>query len=143
MTELVKPELQSLVCSDIEDIASWQPADDVVDYWLQVDVGEAGNPAASEYFQVRVVDPKTLGAEGTRPLRACVVTNAAGYSFMEVQHAIASTVESCARGTWIETAVAISRYFLWEYEGYPIVAGTVPESPEGPQTAQISYCLEK
>lgn len=123
MTELTKPELQSLFCSDVDEIASWEPDSDVVDYWLQLDIGEVGDLETSDQFQVRVVDFETLRRAPSQPIRACVVVDPGTYSFTEVRSAITKTVESCGQATWLETAIALSRYFLWEYEGYPLKIG--------------------
>lgn len=117
---MITPTIYDFHSSDLPEVATWQPAaNEPIDYWLTLDIGSGGE--GTDEFQVRIASPDALIANGPSPCRATIAISRNGYSFAAVQLVLEQTVASCARESWEDCALALSRYFLWEYEDHQFV----------------------
>lgn len=119
---MITPTLDDAFCSDIPNIEDWvPPLGSPIDFWLQLDIGPEGEEGTDQ-FQLRVVSPDAVLPDAPRIDRATLLVNRTNYSYEAIEHAIGEVLVKCARATWPETALALSRFFLWEYEDYTTVA---------------------
>ena len=118
---MIEPEVKAAFCTDIDDIENWLPSgDEAINYWLQVDIG-VEDEVGADYFQLRVASTDALIGTAPTICRATMLGDKADYSFDKVSESLDTVVRSCGRETWEETAIVLSRHFLWQYEDYTVI----------------------
>jgi hypothetical protein len=119
-TQLIRPELKSWDCADLDPIENWVPDGEAL-YSLTVSIGPPGSPAADNY-QVCVATPAGLrsgAGQRSRPKgsdrpKAIVLQS---YSWAGVVAAIEERLDACAGRDWDEVQDKLKVQFEWEYEG--------------------------
>lgn len=99
---------------DMHPLEHWTPEPGKpIDFWMSVTLGP--NADGGHDYQLRVASPDAALAEGAAALHHIVLVERDSYDFDQVIEAIEKAIADCARPTFEEAAVALSRYFLWEY----------------------------
>ena len=105
---------------DMHPIDQWAPTHgEPIDFWMTITVGPDSD--SGHQFQLRVASPEAALAEGAISCRHLVLVEQDAYSFGDVVQAILAVLRQCERPSFEEASVALSRYFLWEYEGHKFV----------------------
>jgi len=111
--------LKSMSSSEI-DFSSWYPSsDEEVFICLDLEIEFGDGADGSNMFYVTIATPKALEMHREGPVlvknRTLVVTE---YSYDIVRSAVINILNECTRETWIDSCMALQRYFQWEYEDY-------------------------
>lgn len=111
---MIIPELFCLTIMD-ED---W--GEEVDDFWIEIeaDIGIKGDSDSAEVFTVYVTSPRRLRdmveKSGLEIARGLFIMR--DFNIKSVEECLKKILAHCSRKTWNETALAISRYAIWEYE---------------------------
>jgi Immunity protein 8 len=118
----VTPELKSVHCSEIDELATWDTERDDVCFWVELSIGLPMSEAA-DIYQAFVATPtgltSTLGRKfkprGSERPRPIVLQR---YSWLALLDAIGERLERCAGADWREIQEKLRYHFVWEYENY-------------------------
>ena len=117
---MITPKLRDAYSDDFK-VREWEPAESAtINFWLVLEIGP-DDEDGTEYFRVRVAEQRAFVDDGAAVMRATVLVERERYSFETILAAIEKVIEGCGRASWSETAVALSRYFLWEYEDHKFI----------------------
>jgi len=109
----MKPVLVSYDCSDIDSIDRWIPEDPYdVDFWMNFTIGP--DETEGHDYQVRIVTPKNIRDESSRKYLLVVLE----YSWSNVLAALEDIFNKCQSTDWDDMSLKLSKYMLWEFEGY-------------------------
>ena len=111
---MIKPEIKAInVHSDI-----WGDTPDDFYVKLEVDIGIEGING-SDLFMFSVISPKYLETSFSNHEillgKGLLVTK--DYNINAIENRINKILETCSKETWEQTAIEISKYCRWEFEG--------------------------
>jgi len=114
---VVELELQDVFCFDIDDLATWRPEGNHIDYSLELRIGAVGQVGAHD-FHVRVVDEQTIAAEPGRARQYALIVDVESYAYDSVIASLTAMIATCCESTWADSVDKLRAVFHWEYEGY-------------------------
>jgi hypothetical protein len=119
-------ELELRSCSSYEDapLEQWVPGRlEEVFVQVELEIGIKGERGA-DLFYVRIATPEGIRAAFDRwpdykePDRALLVFS--DYTWDALLARLTRIVSGCARDTWAESALCLTRHFEWEYDDFVI-----------------------
>jgi hypothetical protein len=112
-------KLYHISSSEVDDLWNWKPQS-LEDVFIAIDM-EIGmsDTEGTNMFYVSLATPESLRKHEKGLLlvenRTMIVSE---YNYQAILDGINKIIKKCNKRSWEESCLALSRYFLWEYEDY-------------------------